>query len=58
MSLFGLFLLLGLKARKYKAFGDRLREKEFVAQIRLKDHSLGRHYRFGKAGLASASGHS
>ena len=57
VALLGLFLLLRLKAGRYRAFGNRLRrEKEFIAQIRLKDHSLGRTYRFGKTGLASAAG--
>ena len=55
-ALFGLFLLLSLKARKYKAFGDRLKEKEFLVQIRLKDRSLGRTYHFGKGGLTSSAG--
>ncbi len=37
-------------------FKERVREKEFVAQIKIKNNSIGRTFRFSREGISSSSG--
>ncbi|MCJ7596076.1 MAG: molybdopterin-dependent oxidoreductase [Desulfobacterales bacterium] len=46
IMLFGLLQLLKLRARKYPSFKNRLKEKNCIVQIKVKDDSVGRYYAF------------
>ena len=54
--LFGLEKMLNYTARKYPAFRERLKEKNLVAQIKLKDNSQGRYFTFKDGKVRSKSG--
>jgi len=54
--LFGLDFLLKRAARKYPHFKNRLREKDFTAQIKLKDNSQGRYFVFRGGKISSKRG--
>ncbi|MAF49760.1 MAG: molybdopterin-dependent oxidoreductase [Rhodospirillales bacterium] len=54
--LFGLSLLLHYTAWRYPAFRQRLKEKNFTAQIRTKDRSRGRYFTFHNGKIISRSG--
>ena len=54
--LFGLAFLLKRAARKYPSFKNRLNEKNFTAQIKLKDNSQGRHFTFRDGKISSRNG--
>lgn len=56
LILFGLNLLFKYCAWRYPAFRERLKEKNFVAQIKTADNSMGRWYEFGNGTVRSASG--
>ncbi|MFZ7127674.1 MAG: molybdopterin-dependent oxidoreductase [Desulfobacterales bacterium] len=54
--LLGIKFMLIVKRLSDPAFRSRLREKNFTAQIRTKDGSVGRHFRFSNGRLSSGSG--
>ena len=54
--LLGLHLLLKLTARRYGFFRDRLKEKNLIVQIRLKDNSRGRYYTLRDGRVSGAAG--
>ena len=56
MILFGLAQLLKHSARKYPAFRERLRERNFTAQIIARDEETGRWYTFANGKVKSGSG--
>ncbi|MBW1771922.1 MAG: molybdopterin-dependent oxidoreductase [Deltaproteobacteria bacterium] len=56
VMLFGLEKLLKRTARKYPHFADRLREKNFSAQIKLMDNSQGRYFVFENGNVRSKAG--
>jgi molybdopterin guanine dinucleotide-containing S/N-oxide reductase-like protein len=49
-------LLLKRAARKYPSFKDRLKEKNFTAQIKVMDNSVGRYFTFSNGKIISKSG--
>ena len=54
--LFGLNILFRYCSWRYPEFKDRLKDKEFTAQIRTKDGSVGRWFNFGINGYKSGTG--
>ena len=54
--LFGLLQSLKRTARRYPPFRSRLKEKNFTAQLRIKDNSVGRYYTFKEGKIISRSG--
>ena len=44
LLLTGLEKMMKRTKRKYPAFRDRLKEKNFTAQIKIKDNSMGRYF--------------
>ena len=54
--LFGLDLMLKRAVRKYPSFKHRLKEKNFTAQIKVKDNSRGRHFTFKNGNITSKAG--
>ncbi|MBW2208844.1 MAG: pyrogallol hydroxytransferase large subunit, partial [Deltaproteobacteria bacterium] len=54
--LFGLSQLLKITAWKYPAFKDRLKEKNFTAQLMIKNSSLGRYFTFKEGKIVSKQG--
>ena len=54
--LFGLRLLIWMQALRYQAFRDRLKEKNFTAQMKTKDNSVGRWFTFKDGRVSSGSG--
>jgi molybdopterin guanine dinucleotide-containing S/N-oxide reductase-like protein len=54
--LFGLVQLLRHTARRHPAFKERLAEKNFTAQIKVKDNSIGRYITFRNGKIISKSG--
>jgi molybdopterin guanine dinucleotide-containing S/N-oxide reductase-like protein len=54
--LFGLFLMLKRAAKKHPSFKARLKEKNFTAQIKIKDNSEGRYFTFAGGAIASQKG--
>ena len=54
--LFGLGMAFRLTASRYPAFKARLEEKEFTAQIRTRDGSVGRYFRFSRGRVVSRKG--
>ncbi|MBW1772821.1 MAG: molybdopterin-dependent oxidoreductase, partial [Deltaproteobacteria bacterium] len=54
--LFGLYQLLKVTAIWHKSFKNRLKEKNFTAQIKVKDDSIGRYYTFTGGKVVSKSG--
>lgn len=54
--LFGLDLLIKLRAFQFPAFRKRLKEKNFCAQIKVQDNSAGRYYTFSKGKVISRAG--
>jgi len=55
-TLRGLEILLRTTARRHPEFADRLRERDMVGQIALRDGSLGRYYEFRGGKLTSGAG--
>lgn len=55
-KLFGLQLALNAAAKLYPEFAARLKEREMVVQIKLRDDSLGRHYTFKGGRVTSRKG--
>ena len=56
LILFGLAQMLKHSARKYPAFRERLRERDFTAQIMARDEDTGRWYTFKNGRVKSGSG--
>jgi trimethylamine-N-oxide reductase (cytochrome c) len=56
LILFGLNLLFKYCAWRYPAFRERLKEKNFVAQIKTADNSVGRWFEFGNGTVRSGAG--
>ncbi|MDP7600792.1 MAG: hypothetical protein QF605_05340, partial [Rhodospirillales bacterium] len=56
LMLFGLRLLIWMQALRYQAFRDRLKEKNFTAQMKTKDNSVGRWFKFQDGKVSSGSG--
>ena len=56
VMLFGLEKLLKRAANKYPHFEQRLKEKNFTAQIKLMDNSQGRYFVFENGKVRSKSG--
>ena len=54
--LLGLYQVMKYKARRHASFRNRLREKDFIAQIKVKDNSVGRYLRFNHGKITSKSG--
>ncbi|MBW1676494.1 MAG: molybdopterin-dependent oxidoreductase [Deltaproteobacteria bacterium] len=54
--LFGLDLMLKRATRKYPSFKNRLKKKNFIAQIKVKDNSQGRHFTFKNGNIISKAG--
>ena len=54
--LLGLDLLIRFVAWRNTSFRRRLKEKSFVAQIKVSDNTKGRFYIFGKGKLKSEAG--
>ena len=54
--LLGLDLLIRVVAWRNKSFRRRLKEKSFVAQIKVSDNTKGRFYIFGSERLKSKAG--
>jgi len=54
--LYGLLQTLRYKARRYPEFAERLREKNFTAQIKTLDNSAGRHFTFKNGKIRSRRG--
>ena len=54
--LFGLRLLLWIQALRYQEFKDRLKEKNFTAQMKTKDNSVGRWFTFKDGKVSSGMG--
>ena len=46
LILFGLRMLLWWQSKIYKDFKDHLSQKQFTAQIQIKDKSIGRWFKF------------
>lgn len=53
IMLFGLEKILKFTAKRNKVFAARLREKDLIAQIKIKDNSLGRYFVFDKGTVTS-----
>ena len=56
LMLFGLSLALKQRARKYPTFKERLKEKNLIAQVKVKDDSVGRYFTFQNGRVRSKSG--
>ena len=56
LMLFGLSLGLKQRARKYPTFKERLKEKNLIAQVKVKDDSVGRYFTFQNGCVRSKSG--
>ena len=54
--LFGLRVLLWVRAVRYSAFRERLNEKNFTAQMKTKDNSVGRWFKFSNGTISSGVG--
>jgi len=54
-TLTGLGVALGLTARRYPQFAARLRERDLVAQIMVRDRSAGRHFSIKNGKLRSSA---
>jgi molybdopterin guanine dinucleotide-containing S/N-oxide reductase-like protein len=54
--LFGLEKLMKITAMRYPAFKNRLKEKNLIAQIKVKDNSQGRYFIFEDGKVRSKSG--
>ena len=56
LILFGLAQTLKIQARRYPAFAERLKEKNFTAQMRTKDGKAGRYFTFKDGKVISRKG--
>jgi anaerobic selenocysteine-containing dehydrogenase len=56
VATYGLGVLLRIQARRHPAFRSRLEAETLVAQIRLQDGSLGRHFLFQAGRISSKRG--
>ena len=56
MILYGLTHALNYRARRYPEFAERLKEKNFTAQVVTADKSIGRRYSFKDGRVGSSSG--
>ena len=56
LILFGLRMLLWWQSKIYKDFKDHLSQKQFTAQIQIKDKSKGRWFTFKNGNIASSTG--
>ncbi len=56
VTLFGLEKLIRAAARRYPEFAGRLREKDLVAQVKLRDESQGRYFIFRGGRVSSGAG--
>src|SRR6195256_4881011 len=56
LILFGLSLLLKYKARRHEAFWQRIKERNFVAQIMTRDEGIGRWFEFRDGTIRSGAG--
>lgn len=54
--LFGLLQMLRIRARTHPEFAQRLKEKNFVAQIKIKDGTVGRYFSFENGKIKSKRG--
>jgi len=56
ITLFGLKLLLKQRAMRHQSFRDRLKERNFTAQIKVEDNSIGRYFTFSDGKIISKRG--
>ncbi len=56
LILFGIYQLLKRKAKRSSSFRDRVRERNFTAQIKVKDNSVGRYFTFTDGRIISKKG--
>ena len=56
LILFGLRMLLWWQSKIYKDFKDHLSQKQFTAQIQIKDKSIGRWFKFKNGNISSSTG--
>ena len=56
LILFGLRMLLWWQSKIYKDFKDHLSQKQFTAQIQIKDKSIGRWFTFKNGNIVSSTG--
>jgi molybdopterin guanine dinucleotide-containing S/N-oxide reductase-like protein len=56
ITLFGLKLLLKQRAMMHQSFRDRLKERNFTAQIKVEDNSIGRYFTFSDGKIISKRG--
>ncbi|MBW1997258.1 MAG: molybdopterin-dependent oxidoreductase [Deltaproteobacteria bacterium] len=56
LILYGIEKMLKRAAKKHPFFKERLKEKNFTAQIKIKDGSAGRHFTFKNGKVTSRSG--
>lgn len=54
--LFALDKMMNRLAKKYPSFAKRLKEKNLIAQIKLRDNSQGRHFIFQDGRVSSKVG--
>src|SRR5215213_11429668 len=54
--LFGMGQMLSVTARRYPEFRERLRERNFIAQIMARDEEVGRWYTFQNGRVKSRAG--
>jgi len=53
---YGLEKILKRTAKRYPSFKERLKEKNFTAQLKIKDNSVGRYFTFSAGKVASKGG--
>ena len=56
ITLYATKLLINYTAWRYPSFKNRLREKNFTAQIKIADNSVGRYYTFSSGKIVSKGG--
>src|SRR5512139_1808194 len=56
MLLFGMAQALRIQARRFPAFAERLKEKNFTAQMKVADNSAGRYFTFRDGKVLSRKG--
>lgn len=56
LILYGLEKIIRLMTKRYPSFANRLKEKNLIAQLKLRDNSLGRYYIFEDGNVTSKKG--
>ena len=54
--LYGFEKMIRRTAKKHPSFKERLKEKNFTAQLKVKDNSVGRYFRFNAGRVSSKRG--